>query len=183
MRVALVVSTLLAAQTAYAEEYSPMILEVPLLILQPRLSYDAMEQYARAITKASKPHGLEPLLIASIVRRESSFSARVAECRRLGPAREEGLMQIMPRGVARRFAIDGCRDACNPRCSLKMGTGFLAFLRDTPEKLGGCPGSTWRWVAGYGRRRCPTEARARKCAEVIHARDFYLSAGGKNWPE
>lgn len=143
--------------------------------LQPRLDADAARQWAEAIEHAARPHRLDPILIAALVMRESSYDPDVAEGRRVGSRGEVGVMQVMPGGAALLFAPPRCSQA-EAWCSLATGCGYLAYQRDHA-----CPGSTWRWVAAYGRSRCPSEAEAREDTATRRARDLFRRAGGRGW--
>jgi hypothetical protein len=79
-------------------------------------------------------------------------------------------------GVALRFRPEGCTaELEGAECQIGTGTRFLAFCRDT------CPGSTWRWVAYYGRRSCPSEAEARLDRNANIAASLYARVGGTRW--
>ncbi len=136
--------------------------------LQPRLTAVDRARWAEGITKAATPHGIDPVLIAALVMRESSFRPQVADGTIRGALGEVGPLQI--HGVALRGVT--CRGA---GCWLRAGVDFLAHHRTT------CPGSTWRWVASYAMRRCPSEAKARASKTARRARYWYDKAGGTTW--
>ena len=170
---AIMAGSLLYECTARGQGGPPLAVAVSRL--QPRLRDEAARDWAEAIHRAARPHGLDPVLIAALVMRESSYDPDVAEGRRLGSRGEVGVLQVMPGGAALRFAPTRCRQT-EAWCSLATGCGYLAYQRDH-----GCPGSTWRWVAAYGRSRCPSEAEAREDVATIRARRLYLKAGGRGW--
>jgi hypothetical protein len=159
-------------RVACAED-GPQSLAASILVLAPGMRPEVAQTYARHIGEAALDAGLSPHLLAAIVARESSYRHDVATCRVTGARGERGLMQIMPGGYARTFAPDDCRDQCDPECSLATGARYLAHLRAT------CPGSTWRWVAAYGRRSCPSEEQAREDRATRRAAALVAQIGGE----
>jgi len=145
--------------------------------LAPHLSAARAREIGGAIDAAASAAGLDPVLVAAIAARESSFRPSVLDGTVRGARGEVGIMQVLPGGAALRHAPSGC-DQTELACSLATGCGYLAWLRDE-----GCPGSQWRWVAAYGRRRCPSEAEARQDAATLRARDYYRRVGGAAWRE
>ena len=158
---------------AYADE-GPLVAAVRQL--QPALGAESVAGYAATIREAGARTDLDPLLLLAVAYRESSLHPDVARCRRTGARGEQGVMQVMPGGYALRWAPDGC-DQCEPVCSIHTGARFLAALREH------CGGSTWRWVAAYGHRRCPSEERARADRSTVRARAIYQGIGGESWDE
>lgn len=144
--------------------------------LQPALGAPSVAGYATTLRDAGEHTDIDPLLLLAVAYRESSLHPDVARCRRTGARGELGLMQVMPSGYALTFAPDGC-DQCDPVCSIHTGARFLASLREH------CGGSTWRWVAAYGHRRCPSEERARGDRSTVRARAIYDQIGGSAWDE
>jgi hypothetical protein len=143
--------------------------------LQPAADEERAQRLASLFVTAAEPVGLDPLIPMVIARRESSFFETVERLEVLGTARRErGLMQN--HGVALRFRPAGCPATLEgAECQIETGTRFLAFCRDT------CPGSTWRWVAYYGRRSCPSEAEARRDRNANIAASLYARVGGTEW--
>lgn len=99
----------------------------------------------------SERHGLDPYLVASLIRQESEFDPRAKS--RAGAL---GLMQIMPqtaRGLFRRLGIPGfsTRKLLQPDVSLRLGTFHLK------EVLARFEGQLEKALAGYnaGERRIP----------------------------
>jgi len=162
------------ASLAWAEQ-AQVPTAVAVSRLQPALSAVRARELADAIDTAARPHRIDPILIAAIAMRESSLVDEVIRGQRRGPRGEVGIMHIMPRSIALRWAPDGC-DQAELACSLATGCAYLAWLRGE-----GCPGSTWRWVSAYGRRRCPSEAEAREGRATRRARELYVAAGGQVW--
>jgi soluble lytic murein transglycosylase-like protein len=74
------------------------------------------------IAESASRNGVDPLLIYSIMHRESSFR-RMA----VSPKGARGLMQLMP-GTAARFGVANIFD---PRQNIEGGTRYVRFLLDT----------------------------------------------------
>ena len=66
-------------------------------------------------------HGLDPLLLYSVMHQESSFKSQA-----ISPKGARGLMQLMP-GTARRFGVTNIFD---PRQNIEGGARYLRFLTD-----------------------------------------------------
>lgn len=160
------------AEAEEAQETPQPALETgaAILKLQPSLTPAQNELYAAAINASAARHGFDPLLLVAMIMRESSFNEHAR-----GSAGEIGLCQIMP-GVAARFAPDGCDVENDPTCNIATGAAKLADVRDST-----CPGSTWRWIAGYGMKRCPTEREAGLVKGARRAFKFYTELGGTRW--
>ncbi|MBI2158202.1 MAG: transglycosylase SLT domain-containing protein [Candidatus Rokubacteria bacterium] len=76
-----------------------------------------------AVEEAARQTGLDPLLVAAVVREESSYHPRA-----VSPAGARGLMQLMP-GTAKPMPPGG--DLDDPALNLRIGARFLAgLLRD-----------------------------------------------------
>ncbi len=80
-----------------------------------------------------RPHGLDPYLVAGIIRQESEFNPQARS-----RAGARGLMQIMPatgRRLARRLGVSGysTRSLNSPDLSLRLGTRYLRDLFDQFE--------------------------------------------------
>lgn len=73
------------------------------------------------VTEAAKRHGLDPLLIYSIMHQESSFKQRA-----ISPKGARGLMQLMP-GTAVRFGVTNIFD---PQQNIEGGARYMRFLLD-----------------------------------------------------
>jgi soluble lytic murein transglycosylase len=86
------------------------------------------------VGEAAKRAGLDPFLVAAIVREESSYYPRA-----ISRAGARGLMQLMPataRPMAelRGLAFEGGGVLDDPRANLEMGTAFLAgLMREFPD--------------------------------------------------
>lgn len=82
----------------------------------------------------SKEHGIDPILIASIIQTESSFNPEAK-----GLAGEIGLMQIMPstaKELALRMKIKwkGTKTLQDPVTNIRIGTRYIANLRGFFDK-------------------------------------------------
>lgn len=91
----------------------------------------------------SKKHGMDPLVLHSVIRQESQFSPTI-----LSPAGAVGLMQLMPRTAAETARRLGRprpkrRDLVNPLVNVELGAAYLARLVRTFE------GDYMRAVAAY----------------------------------
>lgn len=126
---------------------------------------------AAAVYDAAVENDIDPKLILALIKRESNF--RTDAIGRLG---ERGLMQV--HGVALNFRPRHCtRQLRTIDCQVTTGVRWLAWVRDH------CGGSTWRWVAGYGMSRCPSEREARRQFAVRQARMYYDQIGGTQWED
>lgn len=86
--------------------------------------------YREMVTRAAREEGLDPTLVAALIRQESAFDADI-----VSPAGAVGLMQVMPatgRELARRFGPEnfstGSLEA--PDVNLHLGTRFLREMWD-----------------------------------------------------
>ncbi|MHB1225134.1 MAG: lytic transglycosylase domain-containing protein [Gemmatimonadaceae bacterium] len=105
----------------------------------------------------SRERGLDPALVAALIRQESSFLATARS-----PAGARGLMQIMPsvgRSVARSLGVTPWSDALlyQPDVNLRLGTAHLAALMAQYDALphvlaaynaGGSRVTRWRRKGG-----------------------------------
>lgn len=90
--------------------------------------------FAELIRAAAERHGVDEVLLASVIATESNFNARAVS--RKGAS---GLMQLMPETAA-RF---GVRDIFDPRENIEAGTQYLK------ELLGRYEGDLARVLAAY----------------------------------
>lgn len=79
------------------------------------------EQIDGYVTDAAKRHGLDPLLIYSVMHQESSFKSGA-----ISPKGARGLMQLMP-GTAARFGVTNIFD---PKQNIEGGSRYMKFLLD-----------------------------------------------------
>lgn len=92
--------------------------------------------YGEEIFAAAERHGLNPTLVAAVVRAESAFRADAVSHKGA-----QGLMQLMP-ATARRFGVDP-RDVFQPSRNLDAGSRYLRLLLDRFD------GDLARTLAGY----------------------------------
>jgi len=98
-----------------------------LVAVEPEEIFPAIAQpaldvpYADLILSAARRHGMDPLLVASVIAAESSFDARAVSRKQA-----RGLMQLMPETAA-RFAV---ADVFDPRQNIEAGTRYLRELLD-----------------------------------------------------
>jgi len=91
-----------------------------------RLMYPVMER--GTLIESSRANGLDPILVASLIRQESSFNPRATS-----PVGARGLMQLMPsvgRTLARSRGVQGYTDESlyDPAVSIRLGTTHLGAL-------------------------------------------------------
>lgn len=142
--------------------------------LQPATDEERATRLAGIFVRAGNETRIDPMLLVAIAMRESSLSERVENLERLGSRGERGLMQC--HGAALRVRPSGCGEELEgAHCQVYTGAMWLAWVRDH------CEGSTWRWVAGYGRSRCPSETEARSDRNAAIAASYYAMAGGREW--
>lgn len=79
--------------------------------------------YEALIHEAAKKFGVEPALIAAIIKQESKFDPHARSHK---DAR--GLMQIMPRTARHDFGLKDADELYNPRTNIMMGTEYLSNL-------------------------------------------------------
>jgi hypothetical protein len=82
--------------------------------------------YGREIYTAARRHGVDPELVAAVVRAESAFDARAVSAKGA-----RGLMQLMP-ATARRFGLAPER-AFDAAANVEAGTRYLAWLLERFE--------------------------------------------------
>lgn len=147
--------------------------------LQPAVTPDRQDRLAGIITNAATKRDFDPLLITSMIMRESSFREDVEIGLKVGSRGEIGLMQIHPK-IINRFA-DNCDD---PRgdtdCHVKTGVRILDYKRDTCVDPAH-PGSTWVYVASYGMSKCATYEQAKRDPATLKAKAYYDQIGGTEW--
>ncbi|MFD2169458.1 lytic transglycosylase domain-containing protein, partial [Tumebacillus lipolyticus] len=101
------------------------------------------------IREAAARNGVDPLLVAAIIRVESKF--RSENVSKVGAV---GLMQVMPETaewIARESEIpySGLEDLADPETNIQMGTWYLAFLKKQYE--GNQAAAVAAYNAGPGR--------------------------------
>jgi soluble lytic murein transglycosylase-like protein len=121
--------------------------------------------YAELIVEASRRHGVNPRLVAAVIRAESAFHPRAVSHKGA-----RGLMQLMP-ATARRFGV-GLEELFVPERNVEAGIRYLRWLVDrfpddlprvlaaynagetTVERYQGVP--PYRETRDYIRRICKT---------------------------
>jgi hypothetical protein len=103
--------------------------------------------YRSLIVKYSTQAGLDPFLVAALIRQESEFNPKA-----LSPAKAVGLMQIMPdsgRELARKVAVRGFRTSklTSPDINIRLGTYYFRRLLDS------CDGKVEDALAAYNAGR------------------------------
>jgi hypothetical protein len=99
-----------------------------------RMSETSHNQYATEIREISARHGVDPILVQSVIRAESAFNPTA-----VSRAGARGLMQLMPKTAV----MLGVRDSFNPRENIDGGVRHLRYLLDR------YPGNVALAVAAY----------------------------------
>jgi soluble lytic murein transglycosylase len=100
--------------------------------------------YSDIVIPAGQEYGFHPLLLFSVIRQESLFEGFVKST-----AGARGLMQIIPSTGAERADLEGWPpdysddDLYRPHVNIKLGTAYLAFLRNYFD------GDMYAALAGY----------------------------------
>jgi soluble lytic murein transglycosylase-like protein len=94
----------------------------------------SQHQFSADIREISSRHGVDPLLVESVIRAESAFNPTAVS--RTGA---RGLMQLMPKTAV----MLGVRDSFNPRENIEGGVRHLRYLLDR------YPGNVSLAVAAY----------------------------------
>jgi soluble lytic murein transglycosylase len=100
--------------------------------------------YSDLVIPSAQEYGFHPLLLFSVIRQESLFEGFVKST-----AGARGLMQIIPSTGAERADKEGWPpdysddDLYRPQVSIKLGSAYLAFLRNYFE------GDMYAALAGY----------------------------------
>ena len=146
-------SSLFAASRLITLSDTPLT-EIPKAIVQ--LAYPIY--YPDLLISLSEERGLDPLLVAALIRQESSFDATA-----LSGADAHGLMQFVPstaRDVATRLGWPGftLSDLQRPLVSIPFGTYYLNSMREAQDGslLGAIlsynagPGAAYGWLSETG---------------------------------
>jgi len=108
-----------------------------------RLSDTSRNAYATQIREIALRHGVDPILVESVIRAESAFNPTAVS--RTGA---RGLMQLMPKTAV---AL-GVRDSFNPRENIEGGVRHLRYLLDR------YPGNIPLAVAAYNAGEAAVDA-------------------------
>lgn len=90
--------------------------------VEARQRYVVGLPYGEQIFAAARRHGLDSLLVASLVEAESSFLPRA-----VSPQGAVGLMQVMP-ATGQQLGRDGAPDLGDPMVNLDLGARYLREL-------------------------------------------------------
>lgn len=144
-------------------------------------------KYEETIREAAAANGVEPTLVAAVIRTESRFDPEVESSRGA-----YGLMQIKPetaRFISERGGVSG--DYRDPKTNIRMGTWYLGYLQGRyqgDERLvlaayNSGEGSVDAWISdeGFNVARDIPFAETRDYVEnVLKARDTYAQLYGRN---
>jgi soluble lytic murein transglycosylase-like protein len=88
----------------------------------------APERIRAIVEEKSRQHGLDPLLVHSVIRAESNYNPYA-----ISPKGAEGLMQLIP-STARQY---GVRNAFDPEQNIEGGIRYLKYLQSlfTDDRL------------------------------------------------
>jgi soluble lytic murein transglycosylase len=161
----------------------PLLLEAPDLVRQ----FTHPLEYGEVIRAASAEHGIEPALVAAVIRTESSFEPGVESSQGAF-----GLMQVRPetaRFISERSGIQG--DYRDPEANIRLGTWYLGYLRDQYEGDGRLvlaaynsgEGQVDEWISEgvfEGGREIPFEETREYVENVFEARAVYAELYGSD---
>jgi len=161
----------------------PFLLEVPEMVR--RVAHPL--RYEETIRSAAAANGVEPTLVAAVIRTESGFDPEVESSRGA-----YGLMQIRPetaRFISDRGGLGG--DYQDPKTNIRMGTWYLGYLQgryDGHERLtlaaynsGEGQVDTWISEGGFDIEQDIPFTETRSYVEsVLEARDTYTELYGRN---
>jgi hypothetical protein len=129
------------------------------VILQPWFGRHPLKarRVADIIYVAATEHGVDPHIALAYASRESGFRAGAT-----GSLNEQGLLQVMPNGDARRTCDPERRDLSQPRVNADVAMCYYAHL---VEYCG--TDDPWVIAGAYGTGRCvePERARLLLCAQ------------------
>lgn len=102
-------------------------------------------EYEDAITDSASSHGVDPYLVAAVIRSESGWDANAASSQGA-----QGLMQLMPQTAAdmvEKGLVDGSRyssdNLLDPETNIEFGCAYLSYL------LSYFNGATEKAIAAY----------------------------------
>ena len=166
-----------------------VLLVLPFLLEAPdtaRRFFTHPLRYEEAIQEAAAEHGVEPALIAAVIRAESKFDPEVESSRGA-----HGLMQIKPetaRFISERSGITG--NYQGPNTNVRMGVWYLNYLQNRyndNERLvlaayNSGEGQVDAWIR-EGQdldRDIPFEETRAYVENVLEARETYVDLYGRN---
>jgi soluble lytic murein transglycosylase len=161
----------------------PLVLDAP--DLARRLTHPL--EYEETIRDAAAEHGIEPTLVAAVIRTESGFDPEVESSQGA-----YGLMQIQPETagfISDRGGIAG--DYRGPKTNIRMGTWYLNYLRNRYEgderlvlaAYNSGEGQVDAWVSEGSfdvYRDIPFEETRQYVEDVSEARDVYEELYGSD---
>ena len=161
----------------------PLFLQAPDVVRQ--LAYPL--EYDETIRDAGVENGVEPALVAAVIRTESGFDPEVESSQGA-----YGLMQIQPetaRFISERSGI--ASDYQGPKTNIRMGTWYLNYLRDRYEgderlvlaAYNSGTGQVDAWISEDDfdvAEDIPFEETREYVEEVSEARDTYAELYGRN---
>ena len=166
-----------------------VLLAVPVVLQAPELVRRVTHpvEYEETIKEAAAERGIEPALVAAVIRTESRFEPDVES-----PQGAYGLMQIQPetaRFISERSGLGG--DYRDPKTNIRMGTWYLDYLRGRYEgderfvlaAYNSGEGQVDAWISegGFDVTRDIPIAETREYVEsVIEARGIYAELYGRN---
>jgi len=142
--------------------------------------------YEETIRAAGAENGVEPALVAAVIRTESRFDEEVRSSRGA-----YGLMQILPetaRFISERGSVGG--DYRDPETNIRMGTWYLGYLQyryEGDERLAlaaynSGEGQVYDWISESGfdvARDIPFEETREYVKDVLEARETYAELYGR----
>ena len=144
-------------------------------------------RYEETIRAAGAENGVEPALVAAVIRTESRFDEEVRSSRGA-----YGLMQLLPETahfISERDGVGG--DYRDPETNIRMGTWYLGYLQDRYEgderlaltAYNSGEGQVDGWISEGGfdvARDIPFEETHAYVEDVLEARETYAELYGRN---
>ncbi len=166
-----------------------VLLGLPLLLEAPDLTrrFTHPLEYEETIQDAAAVHGVEPALVAAVIRTESGFDPEVESSQGA-----YGLMQIQPATanfISERSGI--ASDYRAPKTNIRMGTWYLNYLQNRYEGDGRLvlaaynsgEGQVDAWISKGDfdvDRDIPFEETRQYVEDVSEARDVYEELYGSD---
>ena len=143
--------------------------------------------YGETIRAAAEENGVEPALVAAVIRTESRFDEEVRSSRGA-----YGLMQILPETaqfISERGGVGG--DYRDPETNIRMGAWYLSYLQNRYEgderlalaAYNSGEGRVDSWISEGGfdvARDIPFEETHTYVEDVLEARENYAELYGGN---
>ena len=115
----------------YIKRFAPGYLSIPLDAAPEKFWKLAFPlPYRTALESSSRERGLDPFIVAALIRQESEFNPKA-----ISRAKAYGLTQVLPatgRQISRRAGVTGFSTAMllQPEPNLKLGSYYLKGLLD-----------------------------------------------------